>query len=372
MVYNISMKIGIFGGTFSPPHITHREMAQCAVSQLKLDKLFVLPCGFPPHKSTEVSAAHRLEMAKLNFAKLPNTEIDDYEIAHEGNSYSYLTIQHYRQIYPDAELFFIIGGDSIRDFFTWRNPDEICKLTTLAVCERAEIDTSETIEKLQTLYGAKIVKVDITRTNISSTQIRVDCQFGIDSKELLPSVLEYIKQNGLYSNFYPLVEKVKSTLTEEKFQHTYYVVKRGVEYREKVPFDKAFLACLLHDCAKYIPQKDWEKYNYQNTSNLPLKIVHGELGEKVAKIDYNINDAEILDAIKYHTTARANMTPLDKIVFVADKTEASRPYPIAHLLAATLDETFVNVLSELYQRRSRYIDITQYQIDAFKQYVEEK
>lgn len=365
------MRIGIFGGTFSPPHNTHIEMAENSVEQLHLDKLIILPCGIPPHKSVDVGKTHRYLMSRLAFGAIPHTEFDPYEMDKEGNSYTYLTLEHFAEKYPDDELFFIVGGDSIRDLSMWRNPARICELATIAVCERGGIDLDYAVKRAQALYRAKIVKVNINKSNVSSTDIRIDCQFGRKSPYLPDYIENYIKKHKLYCNFTPMVTQLKSALTEKKFEHTYYVVKRGIEYREQIPFDKAFAACLLHDCAKYVPQSDWEKYGYANVHNLPLDIVHAELGALVAQADYGITDKEILDAICYHTTARANMTQLDKLVFSADKTAANRPFPVAHLLAPTLNETFIRVLSELRDRYAGSRDLTKNQYEAYKQYLEE-
>ena len=89
IVYNICMKIGIFGGTFNPPHNSHLQIALQAKQQRGLDKLLVFPCGDPPHKTTDVSAAHRLEMTRLAFG--PFAEVCDYEILQQGKSYTYHT-----------------------------------------------------------------------------------------------------------------------------------------------------------------------------------------------------------------------------------------------------------------------------------------
>ena len=113
--------------------------------------------------------------------------------------------------------------------------------------------------------------------------------------------------------------------------------------------DKAFVACLLHDVAKYVPSSDYAKYGFTPSDDMPPSVVHSFLGAEVARQDFGITDKEILDAIAYHTTGRPNMTELDKIVYVADKTEESRPYPLEHLLQGSLDDKFIACLTEAYE-----------------------
>lgn len=363
------MKIGIFGGTFSPPHTAHIALAKSAVTQLSLDKLFVLPCGIPPHKQTEVSAEHRLAMSRIAFGNLEKTEVDDFELNSLGNSYSYLTLEHYATAYPQGEFYFLIGGDSLRDFATWRNPARICQLATLAVLCRKGIDSSLAEQKVIEQYNAKIVHVDAAQSDVSSSVIRLDCQFGFKNDCLPKPIADYIVANKLYTQYGDLIAKLKQNIDAERFKHTYYVIKRGLQLREDIPWEKAFLACLLHDCAKRKTPDDWQNYGFTNPNGLHAKLVHAELGALVAKQDYGITDKEILDAIFYHTTSRANMTKLDKLVYCADKLAENRPFPVNHLFASTLDETFILVLSEVKETHATRTDWTKTQLEAFEYYL---
>ena len=141
---------------------------------------------------------------------------------------------------------------------------------------------------------------------------------------------------------------VQKYLTPERFSHTFFVVKRGLELASDELRHKAFVACLLHDVAKYIPKSQYGKYNFTQ-NDLPDSVVHSFLGAEVARADFGIEDEEILDAIRFHTTGCPNMSDLAKIVYVADKTEDSRPYPKQHLKCGTLDEQFVACLKEAYE-----------------------
>ncbi|HRX14266.1 MAG TPA: nicotinate (nicotinamide) nucleotide adenylyltransferase [Eubacteriales bacterium] len=355
------MKVGVFGGTFSPPHITHIEMAEQAVSQLGLDKLFILPNGIPPHKYCRENKLDRLNMAKLAFDGLSKTVIDTYEIDKQGESYTYQTLLRFKDIYPNDDIYLIIGGDSLRDFETWKNPDKIAGLAGIAVCQRKGNDYENDKVDVENRYNAKVVEVKITQSEISSTKIRVDYQFGIDCTDRVPKqVDEYIVNRGLYSYYGDYVEKLRQMLKPSRFKHTYYTTLTGEMLPSKCDKDKVFLACLLHDCAKNMSPSEYAKYGFTPDKNMPEGILHAPLGALVAEKEFGVTDSEILDAIRYHTTARPNMTELDMVVYTADKIEESRPYPVKHLYADTLEETFTNCLLEAAEYVSKRLSMTSY------------
>lgn len=331
------MKIGIFGGTFNPPHNTHISIVKQAAKQLCLDEVFAVPCGNPPHKRCDVDKQTRLHLAELAFADI--AKVSDFEINAEGKSYTVNTLRHFKNLYPDGELYLIIGGDSYADFGKWYCPDEIAGMATIAVAERKDVAADSQLPKA--------VFLDVEPNAVSSSLIRLRYQFGLDNSQFVPKAVdEYVLKNGLYSEYRDMITKVKGYLKPERFSHTFYVVKRGLEFARADEYDKVMTACILHDAAKYIPPERYANYGYVKDVKTPEPVVHAYLGEKVAEIDFGVTDREILDAIRYHTTARPNMTRLDKIVYVADKTEETRPYPLAHLLTGTLDEIFIKCLVE--------------------------
>lgn len=316
-------------------------MARQAVVQLGLDKLIVMPCGDPPHKKTDVDKFARLEMCKLAFQGIG--EVSDYEIAKLGKSYTVDTLTHLHQTYPDAELYLIIGEDSFRDFEKWYKPQEILSLATLAVCERGGVDSSQMEQK----YLGKICKVAFEPTCVSSTEIRLRYNFRLPNDTFVTAAVdEFITQNNIYHTKTDVVDKLRTYITDPKrFNHTYYVVKRGLELAPSYLKEKAFWACLLHDCAKNLKAESYSKYNFV-PNDMPRPIVHAFLGAIVAERDFGITDGETLDAIRYHCTARPNMTELDMLVYVADKTEETRPFPTEHLLKGTLQDMFIACLVE--------------------------
>ena len=138
------MKIGIFGGSFDPPHNEHIRLAQAAIDGLGLDKLLIMPAYAPPHKSGKTLSpdSERLQLCRLAFSGLKKAEVSEYEIERKGTSYTYLTCRHFKAEYPTAQLFWLVGTDMLRDFPTWKNPTEILENVTLAVCARNEKDGS--------------------------------------------------------------------------------------------------------------------------------------------------------------------------------------------------------------------------------------
>lgn len=350
------MRTAVIGGTFSPPHNGHIELAIGARDGLEADRVLIIPNSSPPHKFCGVSKQDRGEMTRLAFEKVDKVSLDDTELKGGGKSYTYETMAKLKAVYPDDDLIFVIGGDSLRDFTTWRFPEKILKNCRLAVAARRGINIAEQIRQTEEIFRTKIELVQMPICDVSSTLVRVNYNFGFDNSELVPhSVDEYIKTKGLYCDFKPMTEKLSRLQSRERFLHTYNVVLAGLEIARKTDLDErdVFVACLLHDCAKNIPFSRWKHYGFDNPEKLLPPIVHCGLGVKVAEREFGVTEGKILDAIRFHTTCRPAMTQLDKLVFVADKVELTRSYPELEsnyrLALSDLDEAFVTVLSQTYR-----------------------
>lgn len=195
-------KIGIFGGTFDPPHTGHIALAKAAFINFSLDEIIFIPAGNPPHKTDKkvTDKTHRFEMVQLAIDKESDFSISDFEIKNEKPNYSYLTIEHFRCEYPDDEIFFIIGADSYRDFPKWKNYPDILSLCTFIVLNRNDADLGGYFKKYCEISPChKALFLDNFLYNVSSTEIREKVLSGKSCKDLLPDgVYEYIKKNNLY------------------------------------------------------------------------------------------------------------------------------------------------------------------------------
>ena len=133
------MKILLFGGTFDPVHNEHVKLVKGGIKELSPDKVVIIPALVPPHKSAASVGAHdRLNMAELAFSFDKKIEVSDIEIKRGGQSYTYLTATYFRELYPDAEIFFLIGGDSFFDFDKWVHPEIIAEKCKIVVVSRVE------------------------------------------------------------------------------------------------------------------------------------------------------------------------------------------------------------------------------------------
>lgn len=354
-------KIGLYGGTFDPPHLGHNEMLLQAKKQLDLDIIVVLPCGEPVHKTAASNKMHRYEMCKLAFCGDDGVYVSDYEVEKTEKNYTVLTLRHFAEIYADSELYFIIGSDSLEDFPNWYKPEEIARLCTLVIAPRANHKFNKAKEYAEKTFGAEIAVLKEEPLNISSTELRYLAQFGLDTSGFLnDGVREYIAKKGLYREYADICGKVRKLLDSGRYLHTFYTTLEGMRLAKKLGVDaeKAFYACLLHDVAKNMGQADWAKYGFENDDNFPPPVIHAFLGAKVAEQLFGIDDGEILDAIRYHTTGRPAMTRLEQIVYVADVIEITRGSNLDEVrkkVYANFDEGFLLCLKSSYNYAARRV-----------------
>ena len=198
------MRLGIYGGTFSPPHMGHCLAARAFCEQMRLDKLLIIPANLPPHKhfSEEAGALDRIEMCTLAFSDIERATVSDMEITRGGKSYTYLTVEELSVL--GDELFLLCGTDMILTFDEWKNFERIFELATVCYLRReSDVNIGAQIEKkvaeYREKYGARICAVDHTVLELSSTQIRAAVHDTADTSQSLDGrVLEYIRARGLY------------------------------------------------------------------------------------------------------------------------------------------------------------------------------
>lgn len=197
-------RIGIMGGTFNPIHYGHLIIAENACQQYELDQVIFMPTGYAPHKAyggVEMTR-HRCEMVKLAVSSNERFSVSTYEIDRTEVNFTFMTLQAVSDMYPEAELYFILGADSLFDFDKWKCPELICKQATILAAVRdylTESKVDEQIELLQKQYGGKIYRLDTPNFNVSSKIIRQRVEKGETIRYMIPDeVREYIKKNNLY------------------------------------------------------------------------------------------------------------------------------------------------------------------------------
>ena len=342
-------RIGIYGGTFNPPHIGHIQAAKQAVSLLGLSKLLLVPAYAPPHKSALPSNSptprQRLEMLRIAVADSPKIEVSDLELIREGISYSVETVAQVRRDYPEAELVLFVGTDMFLSFDTWKNPDEILKNASLGVFYRGEKgERSDIQEKKAELEarGARVYLVQNDVIPISSTQMRRLLAFRCAGEFLPEGVLDYVREHRLYDTradwknlpMDRLEQVVISLLKPSRVKHVLGCRDTAVELAKRWGADvtDAARAGILHDvtkaidgplqltlCAAYGKLLDDFFFFFPKT-------LHALTGSMVAKRIFGENEA-VVSAIEFHTTGRADMTLLEKIIYVADYMEPNRDFP---------------------------------------------
>ena len=200
------MKIGIFGGTFDPPHIGHVNAFKAFLKQFDFDRVFVIPVLLPPHKSlkSSVSADDRLEMTRLAFEGLTDyVTVSDLEIKRQGKSYTADTIKYFKEQGYD-DIYFLCGTDMILTLDLWYKPEYIMANAKIVYARRENdeentVRISEKINSYRKRFGAEVIELSSPVLEISSTDIRQSMSEG--KSEYLPQeVMGYIEEKGLYKD----------------------------------------------------------------------------------------------------------------------------------------------------------------------------
>lgn len=188
------MKIGIFGGSFNPPHKMHKTIALELIEKNYVDKVIYVPTGNKYNKKDLIDAKHRLEMLKIMTQNNDNLPVSDYEVKNIL-TYTYQTLDYFKSIYPNDEIYFICGSDNLKEITTWKNYKYILENYKLLVIKRNNDNLDEMVNNLNT---SGIILTEIFPQNVSSTNIRKDLSNQIGNDNLDIKVAEYIKRNQLY------------------------------------------------------------------------------------------------------------------------------------------------------------------------------
>ena len=347
------MKLGIYGGTFNPPHLGHLTSARLALDALGLDELRFVPAALPPHKRLPPDAPGpeaRLEMVELaaDGLLLPGrVSVSDMELSRPGKSYTADTLEQLHAQNPGAELWLMMGTDMFLTLQNWREPERITALAGICAFARTQADCGELLtiqaEHLRKTFGAKVCVLQLPQVvDVSSTRLRELLARGEGWEYLSPAVYGYILREGLYGTRadlkrLPLRELrpvALSYLKNKRIPHVLGTEQEAIRLAERYGADveKARVAALLHDCTKKLNMEEQlelcGRYGIQldELEQKALKLLHAKTGAAIARDVFGVDD-EIYNAIWWHTTGHAHLTLLEKVIYLADYIEPSRNFP---------------------------------------------
>ena len=197
----MSRRIGVFGGTFDPPHIGHLALAEGARDELGLARVLFVPAADPPHKRARNKSAftHRLEMTRLATQGHRTFAVSDVEARRPGPSYTVETLRELRRRHPAAELWLLLGEDSLRDLETWKAPGEIVTLAHLAVATRAPAAGAEAPARSLSAAARRVKWLAVPVLEVSSSDLRTRARRGASLRVLVPdAVIAYARRHRLY------------------------------------------------------------------------------------------------------------------------------------------------------------------------------
>ena len=313
-------KIGVLGGSFDPIHYGHLILAEQIRQEAGLDKVVLIPAYVSPFKTDDMPAegAHRLKMLQLAAGDHEGFDISDIELNVNGPSYTYDTLTALSKTLPaDDEIFFIMGTDTFMNIEGWKKAEELIENFNFIIGLRKgydEEDLKAVIDKLKEKYPLNAEYIRIPELEISSSEIKRKLREGKSVRFLLPdAVIDYIEKNNLYVD---LKDRVRLyALKHEKptrYMHTCGVVKMAKQLAVKYGADpeKAEIAAWFHDA-------------FRPAGNLE----HGPKAADMLRELFGVEDEDLLNAVRYHTTGRPGMSTLEMVLKIADQLEEGRDYP---------------------------------------------
>lgn len=358
------MNIGVYGGTFNPPHLGHLGAARFVIEALALDKLLFIPTRCPPHKplppGTPPPEIRRLLLEEAVDSGLPvgKAEVCTLELEREGMSYTADTLRSLGEQYPDDTLWLLVGEDMFLTLQDWARPQEI--MTRAGICafaRRPETRMARLREQADILTqrcGARVELVSPPVFPISSTELRSLLAEGGGREYLPPNVYGTILLHGLYGTRADLKQLSLADLRAcsyamiraKRIAHVRGTEEEAVclAARWGANEEAAARAAILHDCTKYHSMESHlrlcEKYGIvlDKLERETEKLLHAKTGAAIARDWFGVSE-DIYEAIYWHTTAKANMAPLEKIIYIADYIEPNRAFPeVEHLRALAYED----------------------------------
>ena len=365
------MKIGIYGGTFNPPHLGHMAAAKTAAQVLGLDKLILIPAAEPPHKQLPEGSAspeQRLEMVRLmaDNLNMPGVvQVSDVELRRQGKSYTSDTLTVIKAFYPEAELWLLMGTDMFLTLQNWHKPERIMELAGICAFGRTEQDGEELFAPqrkfLQEKYNARLTTITLPGlVDISSTQLREVLDDGQGEEYLCPAVYGYILMNRLYGTKADLkhldLPELRacsySMVRAKRIPHIRGTEEEAVRLAKRWDVDETLVrrAAILHDCTKYLELDEQlalcKKYGVEldELEQRAVKLLHSKTGACIAKHVFG-EDEQVYQAIFWHTTGKADMSMAEKVIYLADYIEPTRDFdgvePLRKLAYEDIDKALL-------------------------------
>lgn len=315
----------VFGGSFDPVHVEHTNIFKAAVRELCADKVIVVPTKNPPHKSaSKTPFSDRAEMARIAFSQVSaNVIVDDIENRNDGVNYSSDNLPVLEKKY--GKFVYIIGGDSLLALESWHEPEFIVRNFEIAVFDREGYQSAkDKAAELNEKWNGKIRILEYVGKEVDSHTIRDRLMLKADVSGLDENVVRYIKSRNLYSEFFPYVDKAATYLDAKRLVHSKNTALVALSLNRnlcpKIDEDKVLLAGLLHDVGKMYDKTELPN-NIKNAipkDSIGTPVQHQFVSVEIVKNDFHISDEDVLNAIRFHTTGRENMSQFEKLIYVSD------------------------------------------------------
>ena len=332
--------IAVYGGSFNPPHLGHIRAANAARAQLQPQKLFLVPDYEPPHKALEAGSPapeERFTLTKLAAADIPGAEVLDIELERAGRSYTSDTLCELHTRYPQSRLCFLMGTDMLLTLDEWHEPETILSLAAIGVFARGEGER-EVIEAkraaLEKRYGASVILIESEPVDISSSELR-GLLPGRGGREYLSDAVygEIIRLRlyGAKPELAWLRREAYAFLDPKRVPHVAGTEQEAVKLARRWGEDEgdAAEAAILHDITKRLTHDEQlrmcREYGIitDDLERTNEKLLHARTGAALCRERFGVPE-NIEAAIRWHTTGRAGMTRLEKIIYLADYIEPTR------------------------------------------------
>ena len=332
--------IAVYGGSFNPPHLGHIRAASAAREQLQPQRLFLVPDYEPPHKALEAGSPapeERFTLTKLAAADIPGAEVLDIELERAGRSYTSDTLRELHTRYPQSRLCFLMGTDMLLTLDEWHEPETILSLAAIGVFARS-VGEREVIEAkraaLEKRYGASVILIESEPVDISSSELR-GLLPGRGGREYLSDAVygEIIRLRlyGAKPELAWLRREAYAFLDPKRVPHVAGTEQEAVKLARRWGEDEgdAAEAAILHDITKRLTHDEQlrmcREYGIitDDLERTNEKLLHARTGAALCRERFGVPE-NIEAAIRWHTTGRAGMTRLEKIIYLADYIEPTR------------------------------------------------